>query len=113
LTHPERVEDEGVPAFDPVELSPMTFEPVDHEQFPALRLGIEAGVKGGAAPAVFNAANECAVAAFLAGKIRFPEISSGIASALRHLEGLPSGSREQLLAADAAARKHVVEVLAC
>ena len=68
LTHPERVLDEGVPAFDPVKLSPMTYESVDHERFPALQLGISAGKAGGAAPAVFNAANECAVAAFLAGK---------------------------------------------
>lgn len=113
LTHPERVQDEGVPAFDPISLSPMTFEPVDHEQFPALRLGIEAGVRGGAAPAVFNAANECAVAAFLAGKIRFPQIAGSIASALDELDGIPSGSREQLLAADAAARRHVKGVLGC
>jgi 1-deoxy-D-xylulose-5-phosphate reductoisomerase len=113
LTHPERVQDEGVPAFDPIGLSPMTFEPVDHEQFPALRLGIEAGVMGGAAPAVFNAANECAVAAFLAGRIKFPQIATGIASALHELGGLPSGTREQLLAADAAGRRHVKEVLGC
>jgi 1-deoxy-D-xylulose-5-phosphate reductoisomerase len=113
LTHPERVPDEGVPAFDPIGLSPMTFEPVDHEQFPALRLGIAAGVKGGAAPAIFNAANECAVAAFLSGKIRFPAIATAIASALNELDGLPSGTRAQLLAADASARRHVQEVLGC
>jgi 1-deoxy-D-xylulose-5-phosphate reductoisomerase len=113
LTHPERVQDEGVTPFDPIKLSPMTFEPVDHEQFPALRLGIEAGIRGGAAPAVFNAGNECAVAAFLAGKIKFPDIARGIDSALRELGSLPSGTREQLLAADAAARAHVKETLGC
>ncbi|MDQ6690903.1 MAG: 1-deoxy-D-xylulose-5-phosphate reductoisomerase [Gemmatimonadota bacterium] len=113
LTHPERVDDDGVPPFDPVRLSPMTYEPVDHQRFPALRLGISAGKTGGAAPAVFNAANERAVAAFLAGKIAFPDIARAISSALDELSGLPSGNREELLAADAAARNHVQRVLKC
>jgi 1-deoxy-D-xylulose-5-phosphate reductoisomerase len=113
LTHPERVADDGVPAFDPVKLSPMTFEPVDHDRFPALRLGISAGEAGGAAPAVFNAANECAVAAFLAGKIAFADIPRGISSALQQLSGMPSGSREQLLAADSAARRLVQDMFKC
>jgi len=113
LTHPERVADDGVPAFDPVKLSPMTFEPVDHQRFPALRLGISAGKAGGAAPAVFNAANECAVAAFLAGKIAFADIPRGIAAALESLKGMPAGTREQLLAADSAARHRVQEMFKC
>jgi 1-deoxy-D-xylulose-5-phosphate reductoisomerase len=113
LTHPERVADDGVPAFDPVKLSPMTFEPVDHQRFPALRLGISAGKAGGAAPAVFNAANECAVAAFLAGKIAFADIPRAIAAALESLAGMPAGTREQLLAADSAARRRVQEMFKC
>src|SRR5438105_11279121 len=75
LTHPERAPDSGVQAFDPVALSPMTFEPVAHDKFPALKLGIAAGRRGGAAPAVFNAANEQAVSLFLEGRIHFAEIS--------------------------------------
>jgi 1-deoxy-D-xylulose-5-phosphate reductoisomerase len=113
LTHPDRVEDDGVPSFDPVRLSPMTFEQVNHERFPALRLGIAAGEAGGAAPAVFNAANECAVAAFLGGKIAFTDIPRAISSALDALAGLPSGTRDQLLAADATARRHVQQMLKC
>jgi 1-deoxy-D-xylulose-5-phosphate reductoisomerase len=113
LTHPDRVEDVGVPPFDPVKLSPMTFEHVNHERFPALGLGIAAGEAGGAAPAVFNAANECAVAAFLAGKIAFVDIPRAISSALDALAGLPSGTRDQLLAADATARRHVQQMLEC
>lgn len=113
LTHPERVADDGVPPFDPVKLSPMTYEPVNHQRFPALRLGISAGVAGGAAPAVFNAANECAVAAFLDGKIPFPDIARGISSALDKLSGMPGVTREQLLSADAAARRHVQEMFKC
>jgi 1-deoxy-D-xylulose-5-phosphate reductoisomerase len=113
LTHPERATDSGVPAFDPVALSPMTFEPVAHERFPALRLGIDAGRRGGAAPAVFNAANEQAVALFLAGNIRFAEIAASIDSALKHLGDLPSTTREELLDADMKARRHVMESFGC
>jgi 1-deoxy-D-xylulose-5-phosphate reductoisomerase len=113
LTHPERVADDGVPSFDPVRLSPMTYESVDHARFPALRLGIAAGVAGGAAPAVFNGANECAVAAFLAGKITFSDIPRAISSALDKLSDMPAGTREELLEADAAARRHVKEMFGC
>jgi 1-deoxy-D-xylulose-5-phosphate reductoisomerase len=109
LTHPERVPDAGVPPFDPVACSPLTFEAVRHEDFPALGLGIAAGVAGGAAPAVYNAANEEAVALFLAGAIRFGDLARAIASALDAHGGRASGSREALLAADAAARTHVRE----
>lgn len=113
LTHPERVADDGVAPFDPVKLSPLTYEPVDHASFPALRLGISAGMSGGAAPAVFNAANECAVAAFLDGRIRFHDIPRGISSSLDRLSGMKSNTREQLLEADRAARRHVSEMFKC
>ena len=113
LTHPDRVVDDGVPAFDPVESSPMTFERVARDQFPALELGISAGRLGGAAPAVFNAANECAVARFLQGKIGFSDIPRAIDSSLSHLADLPSMTRDELLAADAAARRHVEEMFKC
>ena len=113
LTHPERVVDTGVPAFDPVELSPLTFEAVRNDDFPALRLGIAAGRSGGAAPAVFNAANERAVALFLEGRITFGEIPRAIESALSALGGASSETRNALLAADAAARHHVSELFRC
>lgn len=113
LTHPERITDDGVPRFDPVASSPLTFEAVRHDDFPALALGVAAGRTGGAAPAVFNAANEQAVALFLAGAIGFQDISSAIESALGALHALPGGDREALLAADAAARQHVKDRVAC
>ncbi len=113
LTHPERILDAGVPRLDPVAVSPLTFEPVRHDAFPALGLGIAAGREGGAAPAVFNAANEQAVALFLAGSITFHEISSAIESALRALHASPGEDRATLLAADAAARQHVKDMFAC
>jgi 1-deoxy-D-xylulose-5-phosphate reductoisomerase len=113
FTHPERVVDTGVAPFDPVELSPLTFEPVRNEDFPALQLGVGAGKAGGAAPAVFNAANERAVALFLDGRITFGEIPGAIESALTALGGASSDTRDALLKADAAARHHVSELFRC
>lgn len=113
LTHPERIEEPAAPSFDPVAASPLTFERVRLEEFPALRLGVAAGRAGGAAAAVFNAANEQAVALFLDGTLSFVDIPRAIESALERLAGLPGGTREALLAADAAARHHVAGMFAC
>jgi 1-deoxy-D-xylulose-5-phosphate reductoisomerase len=113
LTHPERVADDGVTRFDPVALSPMTFEPVAHDEFPLLAMGIEAGRRGGAAPAVFNAANEEAVALFLDGSIRFTQIAGAVQSSLEELSSLPATTRNDLLAADGAARGHVRRQFGC
>jgi 1-deoxy-D-xylulose-5-phosphate reductoisomerase len=113
LTHPDRVPDFGVQPFDPVAHSPLTFEKIRSEQFPAFALGVAAGRRGGAAPAVFNAANEAAVSLFLDGRIRFQSIGSLIASALDAFGDLPGDSREAILAADSAARRFVQERFAC
>src|SRR5689334_12318752 len=113
LTHPERLPDTGVPPFDPVEMSPLTFERVHDELFPALRLGIRAGREGGTAPAVFNAANEEAVALFLDGRIRFGDIARAIASALDEIPSRPASTRETLRAADDEARRFVKERYRC
>jgi 1-deoxy-D-xylulose-5-phosphate reductoisomerase len=109
LTYPDRVPDDGVPQFDPVASSPLTFEPIRTEQFPAFALGVEAGRQGGAAPAVFNAANEAAVALFLDGRIRFKDIGVAIAGALDALSSRDGGTREAILEADAAARRNVYD----
>jgi len=113
LTHPGRLHDTGVPPFDPVEASPLTFEPVRHEAFPTLALGVDAGREGGATPAVFNAANEQAVALFLDGRIRFGDIPRGIDGALSALSGHDGTTRDALIAADQAARRHVREFFRC
>jgi 1-deoxy-D-xylulose-5-phosphate reductoisomerase len=109
LTHPERLGDTGTPRFDPVQFSPLTFERVRHDDFPALRLGIEAGRAGGAAPAVFNAANEQAVEIFLQGGMTFGDIPRSIGAALSELGDAAGDTREELRAADFAARALVKE----
>ena len=113
LTHPQRVPDTGVPPFDPVEASPMTFERVRHDDFPALTLGVSAGRMGGAAPAVFNASNEEAVSFFLEGRIGFGDIPRAIESALDELAAENGDSRDAIIAVDAAARRHVRDLFRC
>lgn len=107
LTHPARLADEGIDRFDAVTSSPLTFEAVRSEDFPALALGVEAGRRGGVAPAVFNAANECAVGLFLEGKIQFGDIPRAIETALDRVGEHAGLTREELMAADAEARAHV------
>jgi 1-deoxy-D-xylulose-5-phosphate reductoisomerase len=105
LTHPARLPDTGVRRFDPVAAGPLTFEPVRADVFPALASGIAAGRAGGTAPAVFNAANEVAVAAFLEGTISFGRISEIIERVLDVHAPLPAASVEAVRAADRWARE--------
>ena len=104
LTHPRRVSDTSAVPFDPVAMSPLTFEPVRHDDFPALQLGIAAGRASGCAPAVFNAANEQAVELFLEGRMAFGDIPEAISVALDELGAGPGDTRDALRAVDAAAR---------
>lgn len=104
LTWPRRPPDPVLRNFDPVALSPLVFEPVDEDRFPMFRLGVNAGRARGAAPGVFNAANEVAVAAFLAGRVTFPAMAEVVSATLEALEGWAAGDLRQILRADAAAR---------
>ncbi|MEO6712721.1 MAG: 1-deoxy-D-xylulose-5-phosphate reductoisomerase [Mycobacteriales bacterium] len=79
LGWPERVADAQQP-MDWTRQHTMTFEPLDEGAFPAVQLAREVGRTGGTAPGVYNAANEEAVAAFIAGRIRFPDIVDTVAA---------------------------------
>jgi 1-deoxy-D-xylulose-5-phosphate reductoisomerase len=105
LTHPHRAADAGTRAFDPVAVGSLTFEPVDASRFRAFGLGIAAGRAGGTAPAVYNAANEVAVAGFLARAIPFTGIADVIERALEAHHVVPADSLETVLAADWSARE--------
>jgi len=88
-------------------LADMTFEQPDTDRFPALAMGYEAGRRGGTAPCVFNAANEAAVIAFLAGRITFPAIADLIGKALAAHTVTASPPLADLCAADKWARTFV------
>jgi 1-deoxy-D-xylulose-5-phosphate reductoisomerase len=105
LTHPERLPDGGITRFDPVQAGPLTFEPARDHDFPLLRLGVEAGRCGATMPAVFNAANEIAVEAFLAGRIRFGRIAEIVAEALGRHTPARADTLESILDADRQARE--------
>lgn len=81
-----------------------TFEEPDHQRFPSLRLAYAAGAAGGVAPAYLNAADEVAVAAFLAGRLAFDGIANVLASVL---QAAPSAALtwDNILAADLEARR--------
>ncbi|MGH7564762.1 MAG: hypothetical protein ACREK5_10125, partial [Gemmatimonadota bacterium] len=81
----------------------------DPERFPALGIARAAGDAGGTAPAVFNAANEVAVSAFLAGRIGFPQIPALSESVLSEHDVQPADSVETLFEADRWARAHAGE----
>lgn len=112
LSHPERIGDTGIPAFDAVAAGRLTFEAVRHDAFPCLGLGIAAGKAGGAAPAVFNGANEQAVAMFLEGRVAFGAIAEAVEEALARHAGLSGDDLPSLWHADAQARRTVRETFA-
>jgi 1-deoxy-D-xylulose-5-phosphate reductoisomerase len=103
LHYPERV-DVPVRPLDLAELGSITFEPVDEETFPCLRLAREAGIAGGTAPCILNAANEIAVHAFMEGRLGFAGIAEVIGRTLDALPGGPVHSFDSLAAADGEAR---------
>jgi 1-deoxy-D-xylulose-5-phosphate reductoisomerase len=112
FTWPERIRDGALHTFDPVAASPLTFEPVDREAFPLFGLGTGAGASGGLAPAMFNAANEVAVAAFLEKRVRFLEMADVVARAVEAAPGHDPRSLEEVLEADREARRLAAEVVA-
>jgi 1-deoxy-D-xylulose-5-phosphate reductoisomerase len=83
----------------------LDFEPPDLQRFPCLGLAFQALEAGGDMPAVLNAANEVAVAAFLQGEISFPDIARLISQVMAAHTVHPLSSLEQVLAVDRQARQ--------
>jgi len=104
LNHPERA-DVDVPQLDLAAVGSLTFEEPDSETFACLRLALEAGAAGGTAPCVLNAADEVAVAAFLAERIPFAAIPAVIEAVLEEMPAQPVGHFDDLFATDAEARE--------
>jgi 1-deoxy-D-xylulose-5-phosphate reductoisomerase len=102
LTYPER----AATPLAPLDLASLTlsFSAPDTDTFPMLALAREAGEKGGTAPCVFNAANEVAVAAFLAGRLPFLAIPEVVRDALASVGDEPLRDLDDLLEADRATR---------
>ncbi len=111
LGWPDRLQS-GVKSLDLVQLGQLTFEAPDLQRFPCLRLAREAAEAGDTAPAVLNAANEVAVAAFLGRRLNFTGIARVIEQVLQRHQTTRVTSLEVALEADAWARRAAAAVLA-
>jgi 1-deoxy-D-xylulose-5-phosphate reductoisomerase len=111
LGWPERIAS-GVQSLDLAAMGRLEFEAPDVERFPALRLARTVAETGGTAPAVLNAANEVAVAEFLAGRLDFPGITRLIERVLDHHENGPAADLVEVLGADRWARDLAQSMLA-
>ena len=109
MAWPKRMESPSA-RLDLAAAGPLTFEMPDLERFPALALASAALEAGGAAPAVLNAANEIAVAAFLGERIAFLEIAKVVEETLARGPQHPIGSIDDVLAVDRAARRIAEEL---
>lgn len=108
LAWPERMTTPCEP-LDLARVGRLDFEAPDPARFPALTLARDALLAGGARPAILNAANEVAVAAFLAGRVGFLEIAAIVADTLARYDPAAPDSLDAVLAIDAAARAYAGE----
>jgi 1-deoxy-D-xylulose-5-phosphate reductoisomerase len=111
LAWPDRVPDAASPV-DWTTAHTWTFEPLDESAFPAVALARAAGSAGGTAPAVYNAANEVCVEAFLAGRLRFTRITDTVARVVSEHDGSrrETMTLDDVLAADSWARSRAREL---
>jgi 1-deoxy-D-xylulose-5-phosphate reductoisomerase len=110
LHYPERA-DVDVPRLDLAAVGELKFEAPDLDTFSCLRLALEAGKAGGTAPCVLNAADEVAVAAFLAGRIGFASVATVIEGVLAAMPPAAPTHFEDLFAVDAEARRRTEEAV--
>jgi len=111
LSYPDRWNN-AFGQLDLVKAGTLTFESIDTKVFGAFKLAVECGLAGGIMPCVFNAANEVAVYAFLAGRIKFLDITELIAATLEKFTNIAQPSIEDIENSDRATREEAKAVLA-
>jgi len=111
LSYPRHLEN-TLPPLDLGSLKTLSFEEPDRDKFRCLTLALEAAETGGTMPAVLNAANEIAVSAFLSGEIGFLAIPELIERTMEKHAPLPGKTLEEVMGADAGARRDARELLA-
>ena len=107
LFYPERVRNDSIPRFDPLETRALTFEPLDRERYPCFELGLTVAKRGGTWPAALCGADDMAVELFLARRIGFLEIAPMILEALQGHRSVADPSAQDILSAAAWARDRV------
>ncbi|GLB59313.1 1-deoxy-D-xylulose-5-phosphate reductoisomerase [Cytobacillus sp. NCCP-133] len=111
LTYPDRLPLPSANRLNLAEIGRLHFAKMDFERFRCLQFAYEAGKAGGTMPAVLNAANEAAVAAFLDGKITFLQIEDFIERALSSHDNISNPSLDQIQETDLETRKYVNSLL--
>ena len=111
LAYPERI-DAGVSSLDLFQIAQLNFEPPDLQRFPCLRLAYQALRAEGSAPALLNAANEVAVAAFLEGRLAFLRMAEIIDAVLQAIAVTKLPDLESVLDADRQARRLATDLIA-
>ncbi len=111
LLYPDRFSIDGAVSLDFTKIAELHFNEMSTTRFPLLKLVIEAGIKGGTMPAVVNAANEVAVAAFLKGQIHFLDIETVLQKTVERSIIKPIISITDCLEADAIARIIAAEII--
>jgi len=110
LTYPQRLHNLELPRLDWNKIEALTFELVDCERFPCLKLALDAGKSGGTYPTVLCAADEVAVELFLAREISFTDIAKMVQKTLEQHKNITQPSLEEILAADAWAREYTTSL---
>ena len=108
LSYPDRWVNPSLPLLDLIEVEKLTFEPLDMDRYPCFKLALEAGRKGGTYPAVLAAADEVAVGMFLSYQIGFHELPQIVESTLAAHQPVEDPSLEDILGADAWARRYAL-----
>ncbi|OGN96339.1 MAG: 1-deoxy-D-xylulose-5-phosphate reductoisomerase [Chloroflexi bacterium RBG_13_51_36] len=110
LSYPQRWSNSELPRLDWNRIQSLSFEPVDYDRFPCLKLAVEAGKSGGTYPAVLCAADEIAVDLFLSRRISFTDIGKIVQETLERHQNITQPSLEEILAADNWARECVMHL---
>jgi len=111
LCYPDRIALPSVPYLDLKQVGPLHFAELKLDRYPCLALALEAGHREGTYPAVLSAADEVAVAAFLAGRIGFTRIPEIIDDTLNAHDGVADPALDEILAADAWARERAENLI--
>ena len=107
LSYPKRIELYGVESYDFMKLTQLHLEPIDFQRYPLLALAFKVGKMNGNMPAIMNAANEIAVAAFLQDEISFLEIESLVQDACKNIEYKQDVTIEDIFYSDKVTRNYV------
>jgi 1-deoxy-D-xylulose-5-phosphate reductoisomerase len=110
LSYPDRQPNPNLPGLDWHQIKELTFDEPDFDNFPCLKLAIEAGKKGGTYPAVLCATDEVAVDLFLSRRIKFTDIARLVEQSLANHRAVMHPSLEEIIAADEWARDKVAQL---